>query len=233
MVKKLSNQTERKVGVFGGIDLHHKLLTQGKRALTEVELLSLVLNRRGNCEISVEKVDKIFQLCQNQLHELSNWTLDDLRTIEELDDESSVVLLAAWELSNRRWKWLDQFPVITQSKDAFGMFAPELAQLNHEEFHVAFLNRANKVVSRQCMSSGGVNATIVDMRMILQKAIMNKASAIIVAHNHPSGHVAASKEDKELTKKLKEACGFFDIQLLDHLILSGKNYFSFADSGLI
>jgi DNA repair protein RadC len=98
---------------------------------------------------------------------------------------------------------------------------------------VAFLNRANKVINQQCISKGGVNATVVDLRMIFQKAILQKASALIVAHNHPSGLLDPSNEDIKLTKKLVEGCGFFDIQFLDHLILSGDKYYSFADDGKI
>ncbi len=233
MVKILSNQTERKVGVESVIDLHHKMLTQGKRALTEIELVALVLNRRENCKFSQEKVRKIFDLCENQLHEFSNWSLEDFQAIDELDEESCVLLMAVWELSNRRWARVDKFPTITRSRDAFNMFAPKLAYLTHEEFHVAFLNRANKVISQQCISTGGVNATIVDLRMIFQKAILQKASALIAAHNHPSGLLNPSKEDLDLTKKLVEGSGFFDIQFLDHLILSGDNYYSFADNDKI
>ena len=231
MVKILSNQTERKVGVEQGIDLHHKMLTQGKRALTEIELVALVLNRRGNCEFSQEKVSKIFDLCQNQLHEFSNWSLDDFRALDDLDEESCVLLMAVWELSNRRWTWVDKFPTIKQSGDAYKMFAPKLAYLTHEEFHVAFLNRANKVISQQRISTGGVNATVVDLRMIFQKAILQKACAMIAAHNHPSGLLNPSAEDIALTKKLVEGSGYFDIQFLHHLILSGDKYYSFGDDG--
>ncbi len=233
MVKKLSNQTERKDGEIRGNDLHHKLLTHGKRALTEIELSALVLNRRENRQFPTEKAAKIFDYCQNQLHEFSNLSVEDMMALDEMDEETCVRLLAVWELSNRRWTWVDQFPTIQNSTDAYRMFAAKLAQLTHEEFHVAYLNRANRVISQQCISIGGINATIVDMRIIFQKAILLKASTMIVAHNHPSGNLKPSAEDKELTKKLQQACKYFDIQFLDHLILSGSRYISFADEGLL
>ena len=231
MVKKLSNQTERKDGVKKGIDLHHKLLTQGNRALTEVELITLVLNGRGKRELSTDSATKIFNFCENQLHEFSNWSMEDLKSMEGLDEESCVLLMAVWELSNRRWKWVDKFPTIQRSQDAQIMFAPSLGYLTHEEFYVAYLNRANKVISQQRISSGGTHGTVVDLRIVFQKAILLKASAIIAAHNHPSGSLKPSNEDRDLTKKLKEGCQYFDIQLLDHVILSGDKYVSFADEG--
>lgn len=231
MVKKLSNQTERKDGAIRVKDLHHKLLSQGNQALTEIELITLVLNYRGNCEIPVEKAAKIFNYCENQLHEFSSWTYEELKNLEYLDDNACALLLAVWELSNRRWRRRDLFPLIKSSSDAYNLFASRIGVLNHEEFHVALLNRTNGVIHVARHSSGGVSGTVVDIRMIIQMAVMRKASAILIAHNHPSGIVKPSKEDTELTEKMKLAAQYFDIQLLDHIIISGTDYFSFADNG--
>lgn len=233
MVKKLSNQTERIHGVKKGTDLRHKLLTQGKRALTEMELLTLLLNQGGNQQFTHENAMKIFDFCENQLNEFSLWTFDELKNLFQLDDDSCILLLTVWELSNRRWKRNNPYPTVLKSYDAFELFAPRLSILTHEEFHVAFLNRANRVINTIQLSKGGVSATVVDLRIMFQKAIMNKANAIIVAHNHPSGNLNPSKEDKDLTQKIKMAADYFDIQLLDHLILSGNEYKSFADEGWI
>ena len=231
MVKKLSNQTERNLGVKNGVDLRHKLLTQGKRAMSELDLLTLLLSHRGNYAFSQEKATRIIYFCENQLNEFSQWTMEELKNIIQLDDDSCILLLTVWELSNRRWRRNDPFPTIQKSTDAFSLFAPRLGHLTHEEFHVAFLNRANRVVNTLSVSKGGINATVVDLRIIFQKAILNKANSIIVAHNHPSGSLKPSNEDITLTQKIKEAAGYFDILLLDHLILSGDQYKSFADEG--
>lgn len=233
MVKKLSNQTERKDDVMNSIDLRHKMLTQGKRAMTELELMTLLLNYRGKREFTIEKAGQIFEICQNKLNEFSNWSYEELRNTIQLDEESCVLLMTVWELSNRRWRHIDEFPFIQKSMDAYHLFAPRLSYLTHEEFHVAFLNRSNRVVNTIVLSMGGVSATVVDLRIIFQKAILNKANSLIIAHNHPSGNLTPSKEDEELTKKIKHGATYFDITLLDHLILAGDTYLSFADMAIL
>jgi DNA repair protein RadC len=229
MVKKLSNQTERKDGAIRVKDLRHKLLSQGNQALTEIELLTLVLNYRGNCKIEEDGAAKIFNFCQNQLREFSNWNYDMFRAFQELDDDACAMLIAIWELSNRRWRSRDQFPTIKSSFDAFDLFVSRIGMLGHEEFHVAYLNRGNQVMRIDLHSKGGLSATVVDIRIVIHQAVMLKASAILVAHNHPSGSLEPSSEDRDLTSKLLQAASFFDIKLLDHLILSGSKYYSFAD----
>ena len=119
------------------------------------------------------------------------------------------------------------------SKDVFDLIGPTLSDLPHEEFWILFLNRSNKVISRMKLSQGGISGTVTDVRIVMKKAIENLASGIIVCHNHPSGNLNPSESDSRITNKIKEAGLLLDIQLLDHLIIIDKEYYSFADNGLI
>lgn len=122
---------------------------------------------------------------------------------------------------------------ITSSKTAYQLFQKRLSDLPHEEFWLLILNRANQVIKEEFISKGGISGTIVDVRLICKSAIENNASGIIIAHNHPSGQIIPSKQDKEITIKLKSALILFDVSLLDHLIIGDLNYFSFADENLL
>ena len=124
-------------------------------------------------------------------------------------------------------------PQIKCSKDVFDLLGPLISDIPHEEFWILFLNRSNKVINRMKLSQGGISGTVTDVRMIMKKAIEYLASGIIVCHNHPSGNLTPSESDSKITQKIREAGAFMDIQLLDHLIVSDKEYYSFADNGLL
>jgi DNA repair protein RadC len=126
-----------------------------------------------------------------------------------------------------------ELPQIKCSKDVFDLFSPTLSDLPHEEFWILFLNRSNKVINRMKLSQGGISGTVTDVRMVMKKAVEYLASGIIVCHNHPSGNLNPSESDTRITQKIKEAGNIMDIQLLDHLIISEKDYYSFADNGLL
>ena len=119
------------------------------------------------------------------------------------------------------------------SSDVFDIFQPMLADLSYEEFWAVFLSRANRVIGKMKISQGGVSGTVTDVRLIMKKAVESLSSGIIICHNHPSGNTTPSDADKKITKKIKEAASFFDIQLLDHVIIAGKNYYSFADNNVL
>ena len=122
---------------------------------------------------------------------------------------------------------------ISNSKDAYQFLAQYMAELVHEEFWVLYLNRANKVISKELLSSGGISGTIVDIRILLKRCVELLSSSVVLLHNHPSGNLHPSEEDKKLTKKIREACLQLDIQVIDHIIITYKGYFSFADEGLL
>jgi DNA repair protein RadC len=147
--------------------------------------------------------------------------------------KGAMSITAVFELANRKQSNLSLKRKIKKSIDAYEIFRPCFSDLIHEEFYTAFLNRANQVIRVELLSRGGLNGTVVDVRIIMNRAVLHKASAIIVAHNHPSENLVPSEQDKALTKRLKEACVIFEMQLIDHLILGNNHYFSFADEGII
>ncbi|MEJ0057168.1 MAG: DNA repair protein RadC [Bacteroidota bacterium] len=214
-----------------------KLLLKGTTALSNAELIAILI---GSGTVKMNAVDvskKVLQHVGNNLHELARLTVKDLikiKGIKGLGEARAITIIAALELGRRRKDIdLDEKPKINVSKDAFDQISGDLMDLQHEEFWVLLLNRANRVVKKKRISEGGVSGTVADPRIIFKMALEELASGIIVAHNHPSGNMLASQGDINLTKKLKEAGKFLEIQLLDHLIICGQKYFSFADEGMM
>ena len=144
-------------------------------------------------------------------------------------EAKAVVLCSAFELARRRKSEVVERDKVTSAMDVFNQIAPLISDLNHEEFWVFYLNRANVVLRKEKISSGGVTGTVVDNKIILKKALLNLASSIILVHNHPSGNLNPSIQDKKVTRKMKLACELLEINLLDHLIIAGNSYYSFAD----
>ena len=165
---------------------------------------------------------------------MAKLTIAELQKLNGIGPARAVTIAAALELGRRRK--LTELPDVTQikcSKDVADIFQPILSDLLHEEFWILFLNRSNKVINRMKLSQGGLSGTVTDVRIIMKKAIECLASGIIVCHNHPSGNLNPSESDSKITQKIKEAGNLMDIQLLDHLIISEKDYYSFADNGLL
>ena len=185
-------------------------------------------NRRWNWR------KKIFAKFDNNLNLLGKCTVDDLTEIKGIGQAKAITILSAMELGRRR-KISDvmEKKVIRSSMDTFHLFGSLLGDLPHEEFWVLLLSRSNKIIEKFRVSQGGVSATVTDTRIIIKQAILKLASGIILCHNHPSGNMQPSQSDIELTKKVKEACKLLDILVLDHVIVSEKSFYSFADEGRI
>jgi len=211
-----------------------KLLLKGTTALSEAELLAILIGS-GTARLSaVEVGKKILQHGGGNLNELARLTVKDLMKIKGIGEAKAITIVAALELGRRRKEITpDEKPKIASSLDAFGLIKSDLSDLPHEEFWVLLLNRANRVIKKKRVSEGGVTGTVADPKIIYKMALEELACGIIVAHNHPSGNLTASQSDIDLTKKLKEAGKFLEIQLLDHLIVANQKYFSFADEGII
>ena len=211
-----------------------KLLLKGTAALSEAELIAILIGS-GTAKLSaVEVAKKILQYGGNNLNELARLTIKDLMKIKGIGEAKAITIVAALELGRRRKESsAEEKPKIVSSLDAFNIIKGDLIDLPQEEFWVLLLNRANRVIKKKRVSEGGVSSTVADPKIIYKMALEDLASGIIVAHNHPSGNLAASKSDIDLTKKLKEAGKFLEVQLLDHLIVANQKYFSFADEGLI
>ena len=211
-----------------------KLLLKGTSALSDAELIAILIGS-GTANLSAVDVSKkALQQAGNNLHELAKLSVKDLMKVKGIGEAKAITIVAALELGRRRRAAdTDEKPRISSSKEAFDQLAGDLMDLPHEEFWVLLLNRAHRVIKKKRISEGGVSGTVADPKIIFKMALEELASGVIVAHNHPSGNLSASQSDIDLTRKLKEAGKFLEIQLLDHVIICGQKYFSFADEGMI
>lgn len=211
-----------------------KLLKKGKRGLTDAELLAIIFGSGSRDESAVDLAKRILGGVENNLNELGKLSVRDLMKYKGIGEAKAISVVAALELGARRQStdalYKDK---IGGSQDVFQILKPSLAELKHEEFWVLYLNRANKILSREQISLGGVAGTVADVKIIFKKALDLLASSIILAHNHPSGNLKPSKADIDLTNKLKRSGEILEINVLDHVIISDEGYFSFADEGLI
>lgn len=211
-----------------------KLTDYGAASLTDVELLTIMLGT-GTASDHVSAIaQKMVDKAESDLGRLAGLPIRELMGMDGVGHAKAVLLKAAIEFARRaQFATVPRNFKITASQQAFHVFVPNLGDLPHEEFWIALLNRHSKIIGKKRISQGGINSTVVDPRLIFSSALEVKASSIIVAHNHPSGNLTPSQADIELTKKLVGAGKLLDIQLVDHLIISGNNYCSFADSGLL
>jgi DNA repair protein RadC len=211
-----------------------KLLLKGTPALSDAELVAILIGS-GTARLSAVDVAKlILQATNNNLHELARLSVKDLMKMKGIGEAKAITIVAALELGRRRKEFeAEEKPKVNSSIDCFNLLKGDLMDLPKEEFWVLLLNRANRVIKKKRVSEGGVSGTVVDPKIIFKLALEELASGIVVAHNHPSGNLNASQSDIELTLKLKEAGKFLEIQLLDHVIVAGAKYLSFADEGLI
>lgn len=211
-----------------------KLLAQGRSALSDAELIAIIIGSGSRDESAVDLSKRILHSIDNNLNELGKLTVNDLMKFKGIGEAKAITIAAALELGRRRKEQEPKKKIkIASSKDAFDIFFPLLEDVPHEEFWVLLLNHQNKVIDKVCVSRGGVSGTVADAKLIFKVAIEKLASSIVLCHNHPSGNLQPSHQDKELTKKLKQAGSTLDIAVLDHIIIGDTNYFSFADEGLL
>lgn len=211
-----------------------KLLLKGRQALSDAELIAILIGSGTRDITAVELSKDILKAYDNRLNELGRVQIDDLKKFKGIGEAKAVTILAALELGRRR---RNEAPVkkvaITSSKIAFELMHPYLSDIDHEEFWVLLLNRANKVKDMVCISRGGISGTIVDQRLVFKPAVTKLASAIVLCHNHPSGTLRPSEQDRVLTRKLVASAKMLEIPILDHIIYTDSGYFSFSDEGLI
>ena len=211
-----------------------KLLTKGKRSLSDAELIAILIGSGNKAETAVELSKKILISCHNNLNELEQRSVPQLIRFKGIGEAKAIAILTGLELGRRcRLEEAVKKVKITGSCDVFELMQPVIGDLQHEEFWVVLLNNSNKVLDKIQLSKGGVTGTIVDSRLLFKQALYSLATGIILCHNHPSGGVDPSTSDKEITRKLKNAASTLDIKLLDHLIIAEKAYFSFADEGIL
>lgn len=211
-----------------------KMLLKGRQALTDAELLAILIGSGSIGESAVALAQRILQAVDLNLHELGKCSLKDLQRFKGIGEAKAITIAAALELGRRRQlSDLREKPRITASRDAFQVIAPLLNDLHHEEFWLLMLNKANEVTARECLSKGGMAGTVVDVKMVYKTALDARAAGIIAVHNHPSGNLQPSQADLDLTKRLRKAGEVLDLTLLDHLIVSERGFYSFADEGLL
>lgn len=211
-----------------------KVLANGVQYLSDSELLAILIGSGTRNITAVELARLILKGADNSLQQLGRQGIGDLVRIKGVGTAKAITLLAAMELGRRRasMHYPEKIPV-KSSETVYQLFHPILGDLEHEEFWLLMLNRANRILGRYKVSQGGLSGTVIDNRIILKKALDNLASSIIVCHNHPSGNNQPSEADLKITEKLKKAAEMLEIKLLDHVIIADKSYFSFADEGLI
>jgi len=210
-----------------------KMRMKGMDALGDAELLAILIQNGSREKSSLELGHDLMSRARNRLSELSRLSLKELMKTKGIGMAKAILIMAALELGKRRMAEQYLSETITGSASVAKYLQAKLMDLSHEVFAVLFLNRANRIRHFEIISSGGMTGTVADPRIILKKALEEEAVSIILCHNHPSGNLKPSRADEELTKKIHQATKFFDILLLDHIIVSTDGYFSFADEGLI
>lgn len=212
-----------------------KLMTKGVHALTDAELLAIIIGSGTRSTSAVDLAREILSQAGNNLFELGKLSIDELKKrFKGIGQAKAISITAAIEIGKRHATATHEpLPKVTSSKDAFNQVRNVMADLPHEEFWTLFLDRSNRVIGKEKSSQGGVSSTIFDVRLILKSALEKLASSIIISHNHPSGNKMPSISDNKITQKMQEAAKMMDIQLLDHIIVCGNNYFSFADESLL
>jgi DNA repair protein RadC len=211
-----------------------KLLANGISSLSNSELLAILLNHGTKEKSAVELAQDVLRLGRDNLNELGKLSVKELMKIKGIGEAKAIGIVAAMELGRRRQATASrEKAVVSSSADVADYLQALLKDYKHEVFAVLFLNRANKVNHFEIVSEGGITGTVADPRIILRKALEEDAVNIILCHNHPSGSLKPSRADEELTFKIKEAAKYFDIKVLDHLIVSDDGYYSFADEGVL
>lgn len=211
-----------------------KLLSKSPQALTDSELLAILINIGSGKKTAIDLAKEVLQVSKNNLGELGKLTIKDLMTVKGIGQAKAITITAALELGRRRQaaSFLEK-PIIRDSRDIARYLQALFRDLPREVFAVIFLNRANKINHFEIVSEGGITGTVADPRIILKKALEEEAVSLILCHNHPSGNLKPSKADEDLTFKIREAARYLDIRVMDHIIVSDEGYFSFADEGLL
>lgn len=211
-----------------------KLLIKGKSVLSDAELIAILIGSGSRNESAVELAKRILASANNNLNELGKLSIKQLMQFKGIGEAKAVTIAAALEIGRRRrGETAQKITKITSSKSVFELLQPMLGELPHEEFWIVYLNNANKVMHSALLSKGGITGTLVDVRLVLKQALELGAVGLILAHNHPSGTLKPSEADKQVTSKLKKAAEALDIKVLDHVIITQQDYFSFADNAML
>ena len=211
-----------------------KFLLKGKNSLSDAELLAIIMGSGNREDSAVELGRKILDSVQNNWHNLSLLQISDLMKFKGIGEAKAISIATALEIGRR--KASQEVPEkiqISSSSDLFKVLHPFLGDVQTEEFWAVFLNQSNRIVGKSRLSAGGINQSVVDVRILFKTALENLATGVVIAHNHPSGNLKPSQEDLKITKQISEAGKILNIQMLDHLIITQNSYLSFADENLL
>lgn len=210
-----------------------KLMLKGKSALSDAELIAILIGSGSRNESAVDLSKRILSSVNNNLNALGKLSISQLINFKGIGEAKAISIISALELGRRRRvEEAVELTKITSSKTIFEMMQPIIGELPHEEFWIVYLNNSNKVISKSQLSKGGITGTLVDVRLVFKMALEMGATGLILCHNHPSGTLIPSDADKQITRKLKLAGDSLEIKVLDHLIITEMNYFSFVDEGI-
>lgn len=211
-----------------------KMMEKGAAALSDAELLAILIGSGNTEESAVELMRRLLLSCDNNLNSLAKWEICDFSHFKGMGPAKSVTIMAALELGKRRkLQGTKERIRIACSKDIYEIFQPIMCDLEREEFWVLLLNQATKLIDKIRISVGGIDGTYADVRTILREAILQRATQIAVVHNHPSGNTHPSQQDKTLTEHIRSAATTMNIHLIDHVIVCEDKFYSFADEGLL
>ena len=211
-----------------------KLLQQGRSSLSNAEILAILIGSGNKDKSAIQLSQDILQDSNNNLNLLAKKSFSDLTKFKGIGEAKAISIIAALELGRRKKESdFDLLPIIKSSATAYQFIKHIFEDLPHEEFHIILLNRANRILKSTSISKGGISQTTVDSKIIFKNALVNNASAIILCHNHPSGTLKPSQADINLTNNIIEFSKLIDISILDHLIITDTDYFSFADNNMI
>ena len=210
-----------------------KFLLKGKFSLSDSELLAILIGSGSRNESAVQLCQRILASANNNLNQLGKLSIAQLTEFKGIGEAKAITIAAALELGRRRRSEdAEELKKINSSKAVFEIMQPIIGELPHEEFWILYLNNSNKVIHKAQLSKGGITGTVVDSRIVFKTAFEQNATSIILTHNHPSGKLAASQADIEITKRLKLAGEQLEILILDHIIITETGYYSFQDDGI-
>jgi DNA repair protein RadC len=211
-----------------------KLVQKGPSALSDAELLAILIGTGTREESALDLARNILAGCGNSLVQLGRLTLSELVRHRGMGEAKSVSVLAALELSRRRRSGeVSERSYIRSARDVYEYFSEKIGDLLYEEFWALYLNRNNQLLAADKLGEGGINSTVVDPKKLFLRALQHHASCMIVAHNHPSGNLSPSNEDIRITRKIFSSGKNLDLPLIDHVIIAQTGYFSFADEGIL
>ena len=209
-----------------------KLMLKGKSALSDAELIAILIGSGSRNESAVDLSKRIL-VSAGGINSLAKLSVSQLMNFKGIGEAKAIAIIAALELGRRRKaEEAPELKKITSSKAVFEIMHPEIGELSHEEFWVLFLNNSNAVISKSQLSKGGITGTSVDIRLIFKLALENSATGLFLCHNQPSGNLKPSDADKKITRKICDAGDNLDVKVLDHLIITESKYYSFVDEGI-